>query len=119
MSTTAAPSTVTFDPYRSTASREVYYVPSNSVSYPREVRYHVAEHRYTCSCPARVICRHIKAVLWHRWWRAFWPTCDDAVLADAQHTYGLQADEGTLTDEGEIAMEELFRELANREEATA
>lgn len=115
---TQAPPAVTFDAHRSTTSREVYYVPSDSVPYPRDVRYYVNDRRWSCSCPARVECHHIRearAYKTRHHWECFWPTCSDAVLADATRTYALQIDEGTLSDEGAVALEELRRFLAGRE----
>lgn len=119
---TQAPPAVTYDPYRSTPSREVYYVPSDSVPYPRDVRYYVNDRRWSCSCPARVECHHIRearAYKTRHWWALFWGTCTDTILMDAQLSYAQQQAEGTLTDEGTIALEELSRFLAGHEAVTA
>lgn len=119
---TSAPPSVVFDRDASTQFVAIYRAQSRTHAH---ITYEVRqEHRtgtLTCQCPAftfRARCAHTRAVR-ALWWRNWWQGCDDAVLADAQLSYAQQQAEGTLTDEGEIAMETLYGELAAREEATA
>lgn len=122
MTATAAPPTVTWDREASTQFVAVYRAQSRRhahVTYKLKL-----EHRtgaLTCECPAytfRARCAHTRAVR-ALWWRNFWESCADDVLADAQRSYGLQADEGSLTAEGEIALDTLNAELAQRDRGAA
>lgn len=122
MTATAAPPAVTFDHAISTRHFAVYRVPSRSHTHiTYRTTHHLQDDTWNCECPGftfRRTCYHVDAARAHeqrRWWRAFWPTCSDAVLADAQRTYALQTIEDTLTDEGAIALAELRRFLAERE----
>ena len=123
MSTTiAAPPTVTWDKDASTQFVAIYRAQSRRHAH---ITYEVRqEHRtgaLTCQCPAftfRGQCAHTRAVR-ALWWRSWWASCDDAVLADAQRTYAQQDAEGTLSDEGAVALDTLTAELATRERVTA
>lgn len=118
----AAPPAVTWDRDASTQFVGIYRAQSRRHAH---ITYEVRqEHRtgtLTCQCPAftfRARCAHTRAVR-ALWWAAWWQSCTAEVLADAQRTYAAQADEGTLTDEGAIALETLTAEMATREQGAA
>lgn len=62
---------IAYDRQRSTPWTSRYYVPSRTAPYPREVLHDVRLGKWSCSCPARVVCRHIKEAQTFeraRWW---------------------------------------------------
>lgn len=77
---TAEPA-IAYDRRRSTPWTAVYLVPSHTAPYPREVKHDTRGGRWTCSCPARATCHHIReaqAFERLRWWRRLLADLSDA-----------------------------------------
>lgn len=72
---------IVYDHRRSTPWVSLYHVPSNTAPYPREVTHNTRIGRWSCSCPARVTCHHIREAQEFerlRWWCKLLASLSDA-----------------------------------------
>jgi hypothetical protein len=94
------------DHRRSTPWTNVYLVPSNTAPYPREVRHDTRLGRWSCSCPARVTCHHIREAQVferERWWRKLIGSLGEADLREFHRTLRSRVGGPGATEDDRIA----------------
>lgn len=105
-SLSAAEGRIAYDARRSTPWTSLYLVPSRTAPYPREVRHDTRLGKWSCSCPARVICHHIKsaqAFERERWWRKLIGGLSEAALNEFHRTLRSRVGGPFATEDDRIA----------------